>query len=62
MTHVFDEYKDTPLWHVMASAVAELEASREIAIATAPDYVVGHLCQRIVAARLAADAALRYDP
>lgn len=58
----FEEYKDTPLWRVVAAAVAELEATREIIVATAPDYVVGHLCQRLVAARAVAETALAYEP
>ena len=62
MTHAFDEYKDTPLWRLVASAVAELEATHEISLATASDYVVGHLCERLVAARLTAETALGYDP
>ena len=62
MTHVYDEYKDTPLWHALAAAVAELESTREISVATAPDYVVGYICQQLVARRLAAPDALTYDP
>ena len=62
MTHAFDEYKDTPLWRLLAAAVAELEATREIRVATAPDYVVGYLCERLVAARLTTEAARQYAP
>ena len=62
MSHQFDEYKDTPLWRVVAAAVAELEATREITVATAPDYVIGYLCQQLVAGRIAAGAALTYEP
>ena len=62
MTRQFDEYKDTPLWRAVAAAVAELEATREIAVSTAPDYVVGFLCQQLVAARLTVERALTYDP
>jgi hypothetical protein len=62
MPHVFDKYKDTPLWRAVAAAVEELQATREIAVSTAPDYVVGYLCERLVAARLAAETALTYDP
>ena len=58
----FAQYADTPLWHAVAAAVAELQATHEISIATAPDYVVGYLCQQIVAGRLAAPTALVYDP
>jgi hypothetical protein len=62
MAHTFDEYKDTPLWRVVAAAVAELEATREITVATGPDYVIGYLCQQLVAGRVAADTALAYEP
>lgn len=62
MARPFDEYKDTPLWHGVAAALAELVETREIAIATAPDYVIGYLCQRLAATRLATPAALSYDP
>jgi hypothetical protein len=62
MPNAFEEYKDTPLWRVVAAAVAELATTREIAVATAPDYVVGYLCQQIVAGRVAAPTALAYDP
>jgi hypothetical protein len=62
MSHSFDEYKDTPLWRVVAAAVAELESTQEIAVATAPDYVIGYLCRQLVVGRIAADSALAYEP
>jgi hypothetical protein len=62
MTNAFEEYKDTPLWRVVSAAVVELEATREITISTAPDYVIGYLCQQIVVGRVAAPAALAYEP
>ncbi len=62
MTRAFDEYKDTPLWRVVAAAVVELETTREIAVSTAPDYVIGYLCQQLVAAKVAAASALAYEP
>jgi hypothetical protein len=62
MTHPFNEYRDTPLWRVVAAAVAELEATREVAVSTAPDYVVGYICQQLVAARVAGPTALDYAP
>jgi len=62
MARPYEEYKDTPLWRTLAEAVAELEASREIVIATAPDYVVGQLCQRLVSSALTAPKAFTYDP
>ena len=62
MTHAFDEYKDTRLWHVVAAAVAELEATREITVATAPEYVIGYLCQQLAVRGDAAPRALGDDP
>lgn len=62
MASPFDQYKDTPLWRVVAAAVAELEATREITVATAPDYVIGYLCQQLVAGGTAAETALAYEP
>ena len=58
----FAEYRDTPLWHVVAAAVAELEATKEIAVATAPEYVVGYLCQQLVQRGATAPEALRDAP
>lgn len=58
----FAEYRDTPLWRVVAAAVAELETTKEIAVSTAPEYVIGYLCQRLVAGRAVAPDALRDAP
>ena len=58
----FAEYRDTPLWRTIAAAVAELEATREITLATAPDYVIGFLCQQLVVRQAVAPAALADDP
>jgi hypothetical protein len=58
----FAEYRDTPLWHTVAAAVAELQATREIAIATAPEYVIGYLCERLVSRQVVTPAALTDEP
>jgi hypothetical protein len=58
----FAEYRDTPLWRVVAAAVTELEATREIAVATAPEYVIGYLCQQLARGRAIAPAALHDAP
>jgi hypothetical protein len=62
MAHAFEEYKDTPLWRVVSDALAELQATHEITIETAPDYVIGYLCQQLVLGRIAAETALVYEP
>jgi hypothetical protein len=61
-TRPFGEYRDTPLWRALASALTELEASREVAIATAPEYVIGYLCRELAAKRVVAEGALTLDP
>ena len=58
----FAEFRDTPLWHLLADAVAELEATREIAVSTAPEYVIGYLCQQLVGRRAVVPEALRDAP
>ena len=62
MTHAFDEYKDTRLWHVVAAAVAELEATREITVDTGRDYVIGYLCRRLIDGHVTDPAASTYTP
>jgi hypothetical protein len=61
-SHPFAEFQHTPLWRTIAAAVAELEANREIAISTAPEYVIGYLCQQLVVRHAVAPAALGDDP
>jgi hypothetical protein len=58
----FDEYRDTPLWRALASGLRELEASREVAVATAPEYVIGYLCRELDAKRVVNASALTPDP
>jgi hypothetical protein len=62
MTRPYTEYRDTPLWHALAGALADLEASKEIVVATAPDYVVWYLCQELAAKRVVAAPALDPEP
>jgi hypothetical protein len=58
---MYDEFMGTPLWRALAAIVAELEASREIKVATAPDYVIGYLCRELAAKSIVAPAALGRD-
>jgi hypothetical protein len=50
--HQLSPYRDTPLWVVLAAALAELTTSREITVNTAPDYVIDYLCRELVAKKL----------
>lgn len=56
-----DDYRHTPLWRAIAKAVADLEASREVTLGTAPEYVIGYLCQELVARRIVSDDAMAKD-
>jgi hypothetical protein len=58
MTRRFHEYRDTPLWRALADALAELEASGEVKVETAPEYVIGYLCQELAAKWIVASSAL----
>ncbi len=57
----FDEYRDTPLWRALASVLADLEASREVTVATAPEYVIGYLCRELAAKKVVSANALAHD-
>jgi hypothetical protein len=48
----FAQFRDTPLWDAVEASIAELTSTREIAVNTAPDYVIGYLCRELVAKRL----------
>ena len=61
MTRSFDEYRDTPLWRALSATLRELEASGEIRIETAPDYVIGYLCRELAAKWVIASVALTRD-
>lgn len=54
-----DEYRDTPLWDVLAEAVNELIAVGDLSTNTGPDSLVAYLCQQLVAARLIAARGAR---
>lgn len=54
----FERYRHTALWDAVEAAVTELQTTREIAIATAPDYVIGYLCERLAARQIVAPAGM----
>ena len=57
----FPEYRDTPLWRALASVLTDLEASGEVAVATAPEYVIGYLCRELAAKKVVSPSALAPD-
>ena len=58
MARSFAQYRDTPLWRALADAVAELQTTGEIKVETAPDYVIGYLCQELAVKWVVASSAL----
>ena len=62
MPHSYQRFEDTPLWRTVQAAIEELVTARDIQVATAPDYVIGYLCQQLSVRGLLNDNALSYDP
>jgi hypothetical protein len=58
----YAEYRNTPLWRALDTALTELEATGELKVETAPDYVIGYLCQELTIKWMIASSALTKDP
>lgn len=55
----FDEFLETALWSAVEATIRELMATREIAVNTAPEYVIGYLCRELAAKKVVAGSALQ---
>ena len=62
MSRPFDEYRDSALWTAIAETLLELSTTREIALNTAPAYVIGYLCQQLRAKGLISSRGLEPKP
>ncbi|HEU4642374.1 MAG TPA: hypothetical protein VFS44_07945 [Gemmatimonadaceae bacterium] len=62
MKQPYTEYRDTPLWAAVERVLADLEASGEVAITTAPEYVIGYVCRELAAKKVVAGDALVAEP
>lgn len=58
MTGSKNEFQGTVLWSALEGIIAELEASGEIAVNTAPAYVITYMCRELVAMKVVTDAAM----
>ncbi|MEJ7813181.1 MAG: hypothetical protein WKG32_22415 [Gemmatimonadaceae bacterium] len=58
MSQQYGEYRDTALWRAVADALADLQASGEVRVETAPDYVIGFLCRELAMKWVVAASAL----
>lgn len=61
-TEPYRKYRNTPLWRAVAGIVRDLQASHEVTVETAPEYVIGYVCRELAAKRLLTDAALAPEP
>jgi hypothetical protein len=61
-TRPFSEFQHTLLWRAVERAVADLQRTRELTVQTAPDYVIGYLCQELAARNVVAADALAIEP
>ena len=62
MPHPYEMYEGTPLWSAIASAVSGLVENRDLEVTTAPQYVVGFLCQSLVRSGLVSPEAVTRVP
>lgn len=53
------EHRDSVLWSALHTILADLAATGEITINTAPDYVVAYVSRELVAKKAITDAAMR---
>lgn len=58
-TRQYDQYRDTPLWRAVSDIVKELQATGELKVETAPDYVIGYMCQELALKWVVAADSLR---
>ncbi|HEV8496761.1 MAG TPA: hypothetical protein VGQ56_07870 [Gemmatimonadaceae bacterium] len=52
------EYRDTRLWETLEAIFAELNATGEVTVNTAPDYAIAHICRELAAKKLITTEAL----
>jgi hypothetical protein len=57
----YAQYRDTPLWKALAGTVAELQATGELRVETAAEYVIGYICRELEAKAIVTPAALARD-
>jgi hypothetical protein len=55
-------FQYTPLWAAVASAISELQATSEVRIETAEDYVIDYICRELAAKQVVAPSALGVAP
>ena len=58
MQHPYMNYRGTQLWAAVASVLTDLQASGEVRVDTAPDYVIGYFCRELEAKSIVTPAAL----
>jgi hypothetical protein len=59
MKEPLDELRESAVWSALQRMLAEMVATKEITLNTAPDYVVSYICQELRAKGLVTEAGLR---
>ena len=54
----FAEYRNSRLWSAVEASISELVTTHEVTINTATEYVIGYLCQELVAKKVVVDIGL----
>jgi hypothetical protein len=47
MPHPYERFEGTPLWDAISAELTDLANNRDLVLHTAPEYVVGALCERL---------------
>jgi hypothetical protein len=57
MSHPYERFEGSPLWAAIEAEIHALAANGDLALTTAPAYVIGALCARIESENLLGSAA-----
>ena len=58
MPHPYAAYEETRLWRAVAAVFADLQATEEVRVDTAPEYVIGYFCRELEAKGIVTAEAL----
>jgi hypothetical protein len=53
------KHRHSELWSAVDGIVTELKTTGEIAVNTAPNYVIDYICRELIAKKLITDAGLQ---
>ena len=59
MTPPTSTHRHSEIWSAVDAILTELTTTGEIAVNTAPDYVIDYICSELIAKKLIAETGLR---